>query len=176
MINYRFDIALALSERGVFENVSVQLVLHPSENEDFLLTRLLAYGLEYEDGLRFAGGGVSDAEAPAVYSRAGDGRFAAWIEVGAPSPARLRRGVSAAERLAVYCHKNIDLFLDGVRKAGLPRAEQIPIYQVDSALLARLAPRLERRNRLSLTQSGGTLYLELNGYSDQAELVEHRLA
>lgn len=175
MSNYRFEIALSDADRGVFETLSVQLVKHPSENEDFLLTRLLAYALEYQEGLRFAGGGVSDEEAPALYSRGGDGRFVTWIEIGSPSAARLRKAVSAAERIAVYCHKNIDLYLESLRRTPLPRGEQIPIFEVDPKLLTRLIPRLERRNRLGLTVSGGTLYLELNGQSEETGLVEHRL-
>src|SRR5262249_47377966 len=50
---YNFDIDLADSDRGVYETLAVRAALHPSETEELLWTRVLAYCLEYEEGIAF---------------------------------------------------------------------------------------------------------------------------
>ena len=51
---YTFDIELADTDRGVYETLALRVARHPSETEEFLVTRVLAYCLEYTDGLAFS--------------------------------------------------------------------------------------------------------------------------
>ena len=53
---HTFEIELADVDRGVYESLSLKVARHPSETEDFLLTRVLAYCLEYADGIAFSRG------------------------------------------------------------------------------------------------------------------------
>ena len=53
---YNFDIELADSDRGVYESLALRVARHPSESEDHLIARLLAFLLEFADGLAFSGG------------------------------------------------------------------------------------------------------------------------
>ncbi|WP_369690931.1 YaeQ family protein [Nocardia fusca] len=71
-------------DRGVYQELELRMARHPSETTEFLITRLLAYCLEYTDGIAFSDGGVSSTDEPAVLVRDLTGRITAWIEVGAP--------------------------------------------------------------------------------------------
>lgn len=171
---HTFDISLADSDRGVYEDLSIRVARHPSETDEFLWTRVLAYCLEYEEGITFSKG-VSDGDEPAVLVRDPAGRYKAWIEVGAPDADRLHRGAKAADRVAVYSTRDwvsVKRQLEGKR---IQRGEEIPFYVLDRDLLRDLVAQLDRRMKLSLSRTGGHLYLDLAGRSFDGEIVEHRL-
>ena len=85
---YVFDIELADSDRGVYASFELRAARHPSEAPDYLITRLLAYCLEYTEGISFSNG-LSTPDEPAIAVRDLTGVMQAWIDIGAPSPDRL---------------------------------------------------------------------------------------
>jgi uncharacterized protein YaeQ len=173
---YTIQLALSDSDRGVYEDLEVRAALHPSESPDFFATRLLAYALEYTPELEFSKGGVSDSTAPALFVRSPDGRFGTWIEVGMPDAARLHRAAKAAERVAVYCHRDPRVLLRQLGKERIHRAEEIPIYSFEMGCLDGFGGRLEKRTRVQLSITGRHLYLEVAGLSLESPIEEHRLA
>ncbi len=99
-VMHTFDVQVADVDRGVYESLSLRMAQHPSETSAFMVTRLLAYCLEYADGIAFTEG-VSATDEPAVLVRDATGAITAWIEVGAPDADRLHRGSKLAERTVV---------------------------------------------------------------------------
>ena len=110
---YNFDIDLADADRSVYETLALRVARHPSESEEYLLTRVLAYALEFEEGIAFSTGGLSDPEEPALTVRDLTGALRSWIEIGSPDPARLHRASKASPRVAVCA--------PGQRKVGAAR-------------------------------------------------------
>ena len=78
---YAVSVDLSDVDRGVYETVDLRLAMHPSESAEYMATRLLAYCLEYTEGIEFTSG-LSDGDEPAVIVRDLTGRVRAWIEVG----------------------------------------------------------------------------------------------
>src|SRR6476659_8158785 len=101
---HNFDIDLADGDRGVYESLALRVARHPSESEEYLVTRLLAYALEYTDGIAFSPGGLSDADEPAITVRDLTYAIHSWIEIGSPDAARLHRASKASPRVADYTH------------------------------------------------------------------------
>jgi len=167
---YVFNVELADSDRSVYQPLELRVARHPSETGEFLLARLLAYCLEYTEGIAFSKG-LSDPDEPAIAVRDLTGALRAWIEVGAPDAARLHRASKAAPRVAVYAHRNATQLAARYRSERIHRAESLELYALDSEWLAALAPRLTRRMGLSLTVAAGHLYLSLAGESS-ASAVE----
>ena len=97
---YNFTIELADVDRGVYESLTLKVAQHPSETEERLVTRVLAYCLEQAEGIAFSRG-ISDPDEPAITVRDLTGTILAWIEVGAPDAARLHKASKAAPRVAV---------------------------------------------------------------------------
>ncbi len=91
----------------MYEALEFRVARHPSETAEYLLTRVLAYCLEYGEGLAFSTGGLSNPDAPALAIRDLTGRLQSWIEVGLPEPARLHRAAKAAPRVAVYAYRDL---------------------------------------------------------------------
>jgi uncharacterized protein YaeQ len=158
---YAFDIELADSDRGVYETLALRVARHPSEAEDYLLTRTLAYCLEHTAGIQFSRGGLSDPDEPAVLVRDLTGALQAWIEVGVPDAARLHRASKAAARVAVYCHKDPDVLLRQLAGQRIHRVEALALFGVHRELLGHWVERLERRMAFSLAVSGGEIYLTI---------------
>ena len=157
---YVFTVRLADADRGVYETLNLRLAQHPSESPEYLITRLLAYCLEYGEGIAFSKG-LSDTEEPAITVRDLTGVLQAWIEIGAPEAARLHKASKSARRVAVYAHREIGPWLSRLAGERIHRAESIEIFAMDRALIAAMIKRLERRMEFDLAVSERTLYLSL---------------
>ena len=157
---YTFDIELADTDRGVYETLALRVARHPSESEEFLVTRVLAYCLEYTDGLTFSNG-LSDPDEPALAVRDLTGVLRAWIEVGAPEAARVHKASKAAPRVAVYTHKDAAKLAQRWQGERIHRADERELYAVDPALVATLVAALQRRMTFALSVTSGHLYITL---------------
>ena len=107
---YNFDIELADSDRNVYESLALRVARHPSESEEYLVARLLAYLLEYREGIEFSRG-ISNPDDPAIAVRDLTGAVTTWIDIGTPEAARLHKASKAAARVVVYTHKDPDQFV-----------------------------------------------------------------
>lgn len=172
---YQFDIALADADRGVYETLGLRVALHPSESMEHMLARVLAYCLQYEEGIAFSKGGVSDGDQPAVSITSPDGRLLAWIDVGQPDPERLNRAAKAAGRVAVYTWRDPAQLRRQAAGQRIHRAGEIAIHALDRRFLEALVPLIDRRTSFELTVTGGQLYLTAGGQSLTGTLTEHRL-
>src|SRR5260370_26620270 len=96
-----FDIELANSDSSVYESLRVSVARHPSETPEHMLTRVLAYCLEYTEGIALSNG-LSEPHEPAIAVRDLTGVLKAWIDVVAPDAMRLHRRRQAAPPLSRY--------------------------------------------------------------------------
>ena len=96
---HNIDIDLADNDRGVYESLALRVARHPSESEEYLVARVLAYALEFADGIAFSAGGLSNADEPAMTIRDLTGAVLSWIE----SAPRMRRGCTGRRRRRRAC-------------------------------------------------------------------------
>ena len=171
---YRVSVELADIDRGVYETLDLRLARHPSETLDYMATRLLAYCLEYTEGIALTDG-VSSGDEPAIVVRDLTGKLTAWIEIGLPSAERLHRGHKLAGRAAVYTHRGITQVLGELNGHGIHRAGDIPVVELDRGFVTTLAESLDRRSKLSLSVTEGHLYVDVGDRHLESHLVTHRL-
>ncbi|MCJ7453356.1 MAG: YaeQ family protein [Steroidobacteraceae bacterium] len=171
---YVFEVRLANADRGVYETLTIRVARHPSETAEYLVTRLLAYCLEYTEGIAFSKG-LSDPNEPAISVRDLTGALKSWIEVGAPDAARLHKAAKAAPDVAVYVHRDVEQLLARLAGERIHRAGTLRIEVVDRELLAALVARLERRMDFDLAVSERTLYLSLGEETLSGVVTERRI-
>ena len=171
---YNLAVELADVDRGAYTSLELRIARHPSETPEYLLTRLLAYCLEYTEGIAFTDG-VSAVDEPAVLVRDLTGRITAWIEVGAPSAARLHRGSKAAKRCAIYTHRDPAQVLALYAAERIHRADAIPLYSFGRGYIERVTATLARRAKLAVSRTDGQLYLDVDGTTHATTVEEHRL-
>jgi uncharacterized protein YaeQ len=157
---YVFTIRIADADRGVYETLNLRVAQHPSETAEFMVTRLLAYCLEFTEGIGFSRG-VSDVDEPAISIRDLTGALQAWIEVGTPEAARLHKASKAAPRVAVYVHRDAQAWLARLQGERIHRAADIAIHLIDRELIAALVARLARRMEFDLSVAERNLYITL---------------
>ena len=155
-----FTVRLADADRRVYETLVLRVAQHPSESPDFLVTRILAYCLEFSEGIAFSRG-LSDPDEPAIMVRDLTGALQGWIEVGMPEAARLHKAAKAARRVAVYPHRDPAPWLARLAGERIHRAADVAILAIDRDLIAALAARLERRMEFDLSVAEHTVYVTL---------------
>jgi uncharacterized protein YaeQ len=159
---YSFEVELANVDRGVYASLAFRVAQHPSEAEDALLTRVLAYCLEYTEGIQFSSEGLSNPDEPPVSIRDATGALRAWIDIGVPDAARLHKASKAAPRVAVYPHKDPTRLVRLLEGERIHRRDALEIYAVDREFLAAWVARLSRRMKFDLSISDGQIYLVLD--------------
>ena len=164
---YSFDIELAHVDRGVYASLAFRVAQHPSETDDALLARVLAYCFEYTDGLQFSTKGLSEPDDPPLAVRDPTGSLQTWIEIGVPDADRLHKASKAARRVVVYTHKDPARLLRLLEGARIHRRDSLELYAFDRDFLAEMAARLSRRMVFHLSITDGQIYV----VSDEATLT-----
>jgi len=157
---YNFDVELADTDRHVYESLSLRLARHPSESDEYMIARLLAYVMEFTAGIEFSRG-VSTPDEPTIAVRDLTGRIKTWIDIGTPDAERLHKASKLAERVVVYTHKDPAQFVKQLDGRKIHNAEVLELYALDRSLIAEFVARLERRVAFSVSISDRELYLSI---------------
>ncbi len=171
-----YTIAIDLSDidRGVYESLSLKVARHPSETEEYLVARVLAYCLECAEGLNFSRG-LAEPDEPALSVRDLTGELIAWIEVGQPDAARLHKASKLARRVVVYTQKEARHLVRQLAGERIHRAEELELYAIDRGLLAELTGRLERRMTLGVSVADRHLFVTVDGTTIEGRVERIRM-
>jgi len=159
---YVFGIQLAQVDRNVYETLQLRVPMHPSESAEYFVTRVLAYCMEYAEGITFSRG-ISDPDEPSLAVRDLTGALKVWIEIGAPDAARLHKASKAAPRVAIYTHKDPAQLQRLVAGERIHKADAIELYAVDRDFIDAIVLRLDRRMTFELSVTDATAYLVHDG-------------
>ena len=157
---YNFDVELADSDRQVYESLALRLARHPSESEQYLIARLLAYLVEFTHGIEFSRG-VSTPDEPTIAIRDLTGALTTWIDIGTPDADRLHKASKLAKRVVVYTHKDPTQFLKQIAGRKIHNAGALELYALDRALVNALVSRLERRIAFSVSVADRELFVSI---------------
>ena len=172
---YHLRIELSDVDRGVYESLDLRVARHPSESMAYLLTRVIAYALLYEEGIAF-GKGLSTTEEPALWIKDLQGAVRAWIEVGAPSADRLHKASKAAPRVVVFTQHDPRVLVEEARTRPIHKVEQIEVYAIDPKLLEELEALTDRNARWTLLRNDGLLFVTVGEKSVSGPVTRHELS
>ncbi len=173
---YRFRIELSDVERSVYRDLDFRIAKHPSETDDYLLTRVLAYALNQteEDDLEITPGLCVD-DLPALSRKDQNGAVILWIEIGNPSARRLHKASKASRAVRVYTYKDPENLKREAAGETVHRREEIEVFSLDSSFLKPLMPLLKRDNRWGLIFNDGELTVSVDDESITGTLHRHQL-
>jgi len=171
---YHLQIELSDVDRGVYEALDLRLGRHPSETMRYLLTRVIAYCLCYEEGIAFTKG-LSTNDEPAIWVKDMQGALRVWIEVGSPSADRLHKASKASPRLVIFTHNDPELLQEAARERSIHKAASIEIYALDGAFLDALGAATDRNAKWTLVHTEGMLYVTSGTESFSTPVVRHAL-
>ncbi|MDR3580781.1 MAG: YaeQ family protein [Oryzomonas sp.] len=157
---YKVSIHLSDVDRGIYETLQATAAQHPSETEERLVARLLAYAIFHEPELTFTKG-ISATDEPDLWVKGGDDRVQLWVEVGLPEPDRIIKASRHSERVALLaCGKALAIW-DQQQLHKLEKLANLTVISLDQVLITSLATRLERSITWSITITEGMLYLTI---------------
>jgi uncharacterized protein YaeQ len=172
---YRFRVDVSDVERGFYDVLDFRLVMHSSESSDYLLTRAIAYVLNYEEGIEITPGLASPDE-PSVFVRGPQGQISLWIDIGNPSVRRLHKAAKASKRVKIYTYKDPQILIREAEGEKIHHAEEIEIFSLDGKFLHSVSSALERDNEWSLILNDGEITVSIGETSFTTALRPHRLA
>ena len=131
---YKAKVQLADMDRNCYRDQDVMIARHPSETDDRMLIRLLAFALNLptnddQGRLEFAKD-MWNADEPALWQKDLTGQLQHWIEVGQPDDKRLMQASSRSEWVSVYCFSSSSSQWWKTTASKITRAKNLTIWQV----------------------------------------------
>jgi len=130
-------------DRHYYANHPLTLARHPSETDERMMVRLLAFGLNADESLAFGAGLSTDADAD-LWRRDLTGRISLWIDVGLPDPRLLRKAASQSDRVIVYAYGRTARMWWDKGRSDMERIDNLTVILVateSSQALAKFAAR-----------------------------------
>lgn len=134
------------------------------------MARVLAYALEYTEGIAFSRG-LSEPDEPPIAVRDLTGAVRVWVEVGMPDAARLHKACKAAPRVVVYTHRDSVQLVSRLGGERIHRAGAIELYALDRGLVEAVVERLDRRMEFALSVAERELYLSIGSETLSGSVV-----
>ncbi|MCB1889533.1 MAG: YaeQ family protein [Rhodocyclaceae bacterium] len=160
---YKASLNVSDMDRHYYAEHALTLARHPSETDERMMVRLVAFALYADERLEF-GRGLSTEDEPALWLRDYDGSIRLWVEVGLPDERILRKACSRADRvvLLAYGGRGVGVWWDNNRNA-LARLDKLEVLEVPQAASEALTGLVERGMQLQATIQDGVLWLSGEG-------------
>jgi uncharacterized protein YaeQ len=160
---HKAEIQLSDIDRGVYGDYPITIARHPSETDERMLIRLLAFALNVpaddEHGpLEFAKD-MWEADAPGLWQKDFTGGIIHWIEVGQPDEKRLLRVTARVGRVSVYSFgTSTPIWWKGI-ESKLTRAKNLAVWQIPADQSQALAALAQRTMELQVTVQDGAIWV-----------------
>jgi uncharacterized protein YaeQ len=168
---HKARIQLADMDRNIYGDHDLTIARHPSETDERMLMRVLAYALNVpaddERGALELAKSLWDTDEPDLWQRDLIGDVVQWIELGQPDERRLSKASSRSEAVTVYSYAASTPIWWSALAGKLVRAPKVAIWQVDPEASQALAQLVERSMSWQVTVQDGTVWV-----SDATRSVE----
>ena len=165
---FKITLQIADMDRGYYGEHALTIARHPSETDERMMVRVLAYALHAGERLAF-GRGLSGEDEPDVWEKDLTGAIQTWIDVGLPDEKRIRKAAGRANQVHVYIYgapHAAALWWEQV--AGrIDKARNVTVVRLPAAATRDLAALVDRTMRLHCTIQDGQVWL-----ADDAASVE----
>lgn len=146
-------------DRHYYATHNLTLAQHPSETDERLMVRVLAFALYADERLEF-GRGISDEDEPALWKRDYTGAVELWIELGHPDESRIKKASGRAQQVVVvnYGGRASDIWWDKIA-SSLTRLKNVTVIDLPAEVVDALPALGERGMRLNALMQDGELQL-----------------
>ncbi len=148
---FKVDLAVSDIDRGAYGNYPLTIARHPSETDERMMVRVLAFAIHAHEYLEF-GKGISSEDEPAVWRRDLTGAVQEWIDVGLPEERLLRRACGRAGRVILYTYggRAVDVWWQANKKE-LSKQQRLTVMDVPTEATRALAALANRNMTLTAT-------------------------
>ena len=167
---FKADLAVSDIDRGAYGNYPLTIARHPSETDERMMVRVLAFAIHAHEYLEF-GKGISSEDEPALWRRDLTGAVQEWIDVGLPEERLLRRACGKAERVILYTYggRAVDVWWQANKK-DLTKQPRLIVIDVPTEASRALAALANRNMTLTATIQEQQIFIADGNTSVQIEL------
>ena len=167
---YKADLQIADMDRHVYGDHALTIARHPSETDERMMVRVLAYALYAQDGIAFTKG-LFDVDEPEVWVKNLAGEITLWIDLGQPDDARIRRACSRADQVVVLCYSSSCEVWWKQIASKLTRFSNLTVLQLPADTAQALAALAERSMRLQCMVQDGEIWINTDTASVPVKLA-----
>jgi uncharacterized protein YaeQ len=169
-IIYKAELQIADMDRHYYADHALTIARHPSETDERMMVRLLAYAIYAQDGIAFTKG-LFDVDEPEVWVKSLTGEITLWIDLGQPDEARIRRACGRAERVVLVCYSSsCDVWWKQIA-SKLTRFSNLTVLQLPAETSQALASLAERNMRLQCMVQDGEIWINTDTQSVPVKLI-----
>lgn len=154
---YKIELSVADMDRNYYETHKLTVAKHPSETDERLMVRLVAFAMNAHENLAMTKGLSADDE-PDIWQKSLSGELDVWVSLGQPSEKVVRQSCSKAERVIVYPYggRPAEVWWDKIKGSSkrFDNLEVVNFSEADTAALSKLA---SRTMKLQINIHGGDL-------------------
>jgi uncharacterized protein YaeQ len=167
---FKAELQVSDMERNYYQDHALTIARHPSETDERMMVRLLAFALHAHSALSF-GRGLSTDDEPDLWHRDLTGAIDVWIDVGLPDEKSIRKACGRAKQVFVYSYggRSADLWWEQIG-AALRGQENLSVRKLPLATSSALAKLAKRNMRLQCTIQEEQIW-----FSDGADTVHVEL-
>jgi uncharacterized protein YaeQ len=168
---FKANLQIADMERHYYQDHTLTLARHPSETDERMMVRLLAFAMHAHEHLEFGQGMTNDEEAD-LWLKDMTGAIKLWIDVGIPDEKLIRKACGRAEQVVVYCYggRVADMWF-AQNSAQFERQKNLSIVNLPVESTRALAKLAQRSMNLQCTIQDGQVWLSDGNASVQVERV-----
>jgi uncharacterized protein YaeQ len=155
---FKAELQIADMDRHYYGEHALTIARHPSETDERMMVRLLAFALHAGPALAF-GKGLSTEDEPDLWQKDLTGSVQLWLDVGQPDERRLLKACGRADRVAVYSYGSTSTVWWGHLESRVARARNLHVYGFAPAITRDLATLAERSMRLQCTVQDGQAWI-----------------
>jgi uncharacterized protein YaeQ len=168
---YKAELQVSDMDRHYYATHALTLARHPSETDERLMVRLLAFALHADERLEF-GRGLSTEDEPDLWRKSLTGEIEQWIELGQPDEQRIRKACGRARQVVVigYSGRGFEIWWEKIAE-GLARCRNLTVIDIPSATVQELAALANRNMQLQCLIQEGQMQLLSDSASVTVEPV-----
>ena len=168
---FKAELSISDMDRHYYQEHQLTLAQHPSETDERMMVRLLAFALNASERLEFTKGLCADDE-PELWQKNYSDEIELWIDLGQPDEKRIRKACGRAKRVILYCynHRSALVWWEQNRNM-LQRFDNLKVIKLGEGIAESLAKLVERTMRLQCTIQDGGCWISNNKDTVQVDMT-----
>lgn len=154
------NIQIADMDRGYYEDLSLTIAQHPSETDERMMVRLLAFVLHASEGLRFTEGISAEEDEPDIWQKSLTGEIEIWVDVGLPNEKRIKKACNRARQVYIYPYggRTVQAWWQPISEK-LSKHKNLKVIALPQTATKSLAELAQRTMTLQCTIQDGQIWI-----------------
>lgn len=168
---FKADLQIADMDRQYYDGHALTIARHPSETDERMMVRILAFVLHAHEALSF-GKGLSTDDEPDLWQKDLTGAIELWVDVGQPDEKRIMKACGRSNQVVIYSYSSMSNIWWNQIASKVDRAKNLSVYNLPAATSQALAKLAQRSMQLQCTIQDGQVWINAEGESIQIDLTQ----